>query len=363
MNLLCPNCQKMLTVPEQFAGQLMKCPLCSGTFTVPALPPPSTVEVPAFGTTPPAAPPPPAPSGPPEPAFTPAPAPPVPAFSSGPAEPAFTTTPSPSLSPSPASSAGEAYPSRIGLDSGDYTRTVRVTANERLLQWVAPAGMLLIFLLTFFSWVQIAPGGVPAVTQNAWQAAFGGYTEDIDMRKQFRIITDREAEDLKAKQGGDEIGNAPGVSPLLLFYLIFFVVTLLVSVFVAVLPFIKMPLPPQVQQVLPWKWAILAGLNAVLLLFLTLQLLLNFSLESTMAAWVENQPQVKRETIEKDKLDTRAKKEIEAYRGSMLQWRERTLWLWLAFLLHVVATAAAGLVYWMERRGPGKPAPTLELRW
>jgi len=32
MNLLCPNCQKMLTVPEQYAGQLMKCPLCSGNF-------------------------------------------------------------------------------------------------------------------------------------------------------------------------------------------------------------------------------------------------------------------------------------------------------------------------------------------
>src|SRR5207302_4393185 len=43
MNLLCPNCQKMLTVPEQFAGQLMKCPLCSGTFTVPVLPQPSAV--------------------------------------------------------------------------------------------------------------------------------------------------------------------------------------------------------------------------------------------------------------------------------------------------------------------------------
>ena len=38
MNLLCPNCQKMLTVPEQYAGQLMKCPLCSTNFTVPALP-------------------------------------------------------------------------------------------------------------------------------------------------------------------------------------------------------------------------------------------------------------------------------------------------------------------------------------
>src|SRR5438105_269211 len=58
MNLLCPNCQKMLTVPEQYAGQLMKCPLCSGTFTVPALPQP------AFGAPEPSAPPPPPPPPP-----------------------------------------------------------------------------------------------------------------------------------------------------------------------------------------------------------------------------------------------------------------------------------------------------------
>ncbi len=32
MNLLCPNCQKPLTVPEQYAGQPIRCPLCSGTF-------------------------------------------------------------------------------------------------------------------------------------------------------------------------------------------------------------------------------------------------------------------------------------------------------------------------------------------
>src|SRR4051794_3266706 len=35
MNLLCPNCSRMLTVPDQYAGQIMRCPLCSGVFTVP----------------------------------------------------------------------------------------------------------------------------------------------------------------------------------------------------------------------------------------------------------------------------------------------------------------------------------------
>src|SRR5262245_17999349 len=38
MNFLCQHCQQMLTVPEQYPGQLMKCPLCGATFTVPSLP-------------------------------------------------------------------------------------------------------------------------------------------------------------------------------------------------------------------------------------------------------------------------------------------------------------------------------------
>lgn len=36
MNLVCPSCQEPLSIPEQYAGQLMKCPACSGHFTVPS---------------------------------------------------------------------------------------------------------------------------------------------------------------------------------------------------------------------------------------------------------------------------------------------------------------------------------------
>src|SRR5437899_7621947 len=42
MNLLCPNCENSLYVPQQNAGQLMKCPFCSKYFSVPALPEPVT---------------------------------------------------------------------------------------------------------------------------------------------------------------------------------------------------------------------------------------------------------------------------------------------------------------------------------
>src|SRR5579859_3036070 len=46
MNLLCPNCQKMLTVPDQYSGQTMKCPQCTGTFTVPGAPMPGFESAP-----------------------------------------------------------------------------------------------------------------------------------------------------------------------------------------------------------------------------------------------------------------------------------------------------------------------------
>src|SRR5262249_2012181 len=46
MNLVCPHCQKMVTVSEQNAGQSMKCPLCGNAFQAPVLP--ETSARPAF---------------------------------------------------------------------------------------------------------------------------------------------------------------------------------------------------------------------------------------------------------------------------------------------------------------------------
>src|SRR5438552_12754061 len=38
MNLVCPHCQKMVTVPEQQAGHMTSCPSCEQKFLVPSLP-------------------------------------------------------------------------------------------------------------------------------------------------------------------------------------------------------------------------------------------------------------------------------------------------------------------------------------
>ncbi len=372
MNLQCPACQKLLTVPEQYAGQLMKCPLCSAQFTVPALPPGGMPE-PAFG----------APSPPPasEPSYTlkddPSP---MPAFMGPPASPpepppmpAFPTAPpsAPGTPPAPQTTASQAPPAPAPAPTpsapatpGGYTGGFRIVFDPAVLQYVPAAALVLIFVLQFFPWVGVFPGGVPAATQGAWGAATGSVAEEKDLGDIFRIINLAKAKEindkLPEKSKFKEIPNEPGFSPLLFFYLIpFFFLALIASVAVVILPHLNLKLPPAAEQLLPWKWAIVAGLNAVLLLFLLLQMLLGFSLESNYTAWVDNKPGVQITGDEK----TPEKLQKQAARGEMLSHLQRTYVLRLVFILHVLAAVSAGLVYWSEKRGPSAPKPVLELKW
>lgn len=330
MNLLCPNCQKMLTVPEEFAGQLMKCPLCNGTFTVPGL----------AGAAPPAPPPPPAetdffsirqdPVPPPSP-----PAPPV--FSHLEPPPSTATTPAP---PAP----------KPSLAPEDYQHSGTVWFSSRVLPWIAPACLLLVFFLLFLDWDGLYPGGVPAMTGNAWAAAFGAYTVDGDLKNSVRSGRTYFIEDEKHK---------PGVSVLTIFYLLLFFPTLFVTIGSVVLTMISIKLPPQVEKLLPWRWGILAAVNLILFLFLGLQVLLGFSLDNQYKEWVDSE--MKREA--KDNPPTKDRKEADVHRGELLEVLRHTFWLRLVVLLHLAAILSAVLTFWINQRGTHRPLPKLELRW
>src|SRR5712691_9866367 len=120
MELMCPNCQQKLTIPDQFAGQLMRCPLCNGTFTAPAL------------------------SAPPPPVFSMAAEapPPAPPLSTAP-EP----TPPPTLEPIP-----ETMPPPL---PGEYAHSFKIVFSPRVIPWITPAGLLCVFLLSFMSWIGV----------------------------------------------------------------------------------------------------------------------------------------------------------------------------------------------------------------
>jgi hypothetical protein len=320
MNLLCPNCQKMLTVPEQYAGQLMKCPLCASTFTVPGLPSAPTAAPP---------PPPETYAVKPEPvATTPAPS----AISSAPATPAPSTPPP--VSPPP--------------PSGPMTFSLWFKPD--IVQWLAPAALVLIVILLFFSWVGVFPGGQDAATQNAWQIVYAGYWEDPDLQSIFHFTTTKE---LDAKQKD----NRPGFGLLMFAYIPLVFLTVAVTIACAVLPLLKLKLPPNLGPILQWRWGIAAVLNLLAFLILSAQLLFGFSLESTVKDWKASQYA---ELEKKENKTTPEQKELLVMKGEAADTATKTIYPKLVLLLHIVAIGGAALMLALERRG-NKPPVRLDL--
>ena len=267
MEFLCPSCQKMLTVPDQYAGTKMKCPLCSAAFTAPSLPSHAST-----------------PTGP------------------GPFPPPSPPAPSVPLPP-PMSSDRTTPPS---LPTGEYRRRVGLSLNPRVIQWIAPAALVLVFLLQlFFSWVGMYPGGHPVAAQGAWTSAFGYYSSAIDplWQKLPEVNHAVPAVTLQEKRDDGKLYDVwPEWNPLMVLYLLLFLAALVVVVVVALLPLITLKLPPIVDQLKPWRWPIAAAVALVPFLVLTLQLLLNFGLESACGAtskpaWPTKSPRPRRSAI------------------------------------------------------------------
>jgi hypothetical protein len=241
-----------------------------------------------------------------------------------------------------------------------YTRVRTLTLQPHILQWVAPGALLLVFILSFFPWVGVRPGGVWLVSQSAWGTAFAGYSENKDLKSfvfpgtkvPYKMTTDKEVQEDKVYD------TRPGASILVLFYLLLFLPALLITLACVVVPLAKVKLPPAVEQFWPWRWGIVAALNLVVFLFLFLQLMLNFSVEGKAKEWYDaNAPLVKKEgkTSSDEAL-------MEAQRGMLVASLDRTRWLWLAGLLQLIAIVAAALVFWIAKRGDMHSLPRLQLQ-
>ncbi len=343
MNVLCPNCQKLLTVPDQDAGQTMKCPLCNGPFTVPALPQAGQ----AFSAAAPAA-----PSGMPPPSYsagaTPAredtyslaaePPPPPPRrreeglrLDDGPAPPP--RSPAAERSPPPSPAPGYAH-----------TRTLRL--SPQVVPWIAPVCLLLLFGLLFFPWLGMYPGGVQVYSQTGWGIAFGGFWSNPVWEKVDGFASEQ---------------NPPGVSvPMIFYVLVLLLLGLPVAVLSVLMHVAPQTLPPTVQRFKPWRLTGVAGVVLLTTVLLVLQLLLGSSLEKTLQGMATNQ-------VEKELERARTPEEketVDLKRAQFLsQFNLRTTpWLRLAVYGHLIALAGVGLDFWLQRRGT-RPPPRLEVSW
>jgi hypothetical protein len=217
---------------------------------------------------------------------------------------------------------------------------------------------VLIFFLTFFNWVGIYPGGEPMVTASGWGAAFAGGTADPALRK-VPLVKEAVPHDKDKEKEKSNLRENPwaGASLLTIFYLLLLVLAVLpVTLASVILDRVPVKLPPGVEMAMPWRWGIAFAANMILFLFLALQLSLGFQMESNYTEAV-NQTVVK--TLPADTPDTAA----EAARGMALQAARHAFALRLTVLLHLIAIVAAAMMYWVDRRGSGRPLPDLQLRW
>lgn len=213
MNLLCPSCQKMLQVPDQYAGQQMRCPMCNSIFTVPGLPAPPG---------PAAAPPPPAPPPPPLPPSDPYRGP------GGPAEvePIMDLGSAPPPPPPP-------WTRPAPIQERDYIKMKSCFISKRVVPWITPICMFLVLIFSFIPWI-----GEGDFSFNVWSL---GYGKGADF----------------PKFGG----------PIFIFYTLFIIFGLVASVVFLLMNLGVIPVPPALYKVR----AIIAGVfvwSSFLMLFM-----------------------------------------------------------------------------------------------
>ncbi|MBO0700206.1 MAG: hypothetical protein J2P46_17535, partial [Zavarzinella sp.] len=236
MRLLCPFCQKAITVPDSEAGKAVPCPECGKEFAAPQLPTPYQ----------------PAGNGP----RSPAPSPPVPETYLHEQPTAVTQLP------------------QIEQELSGYERMVSAALDRKWLRWVAPAALTLVFLLTFFSWDGMFPAGYGAYTQNAWQALFGRVSADAVAEAEFNKKADL-----------DERVHSNWWLVLFFFFLF---LALVVAWAEPVVELAKINLPEEVRKAWQFRSVILAALTLASLMFLLAQWASGFGLQRAVYDKIES---------------------------------------------------------------------------
>ena len=315
MNIHCPNCQKELMIPDEHAGQHMKCPLCHETFMAPSLPgsapepasapsaPEPTIQEESFRMQPPAD----APA--PEELET-----------DKPSQPA-------SSQPSAPTSAPTAPQPEVKRPT-QCSKSVSFPLDPNIIQWIAVAAIVAIFVLFNFPWVSIRMTASDGITQSGWQTAFGGYSEPAKAEDPYKASSDT---------------KDPEGSVAMIVYELFFIILLIVTLLAGALSIMANPVPA-LQVVVNWRWSIVAGLCFFLFFLLCLQLVSGFSLESSY------------QTLLKDSQMP------DDWQYGKLATLSRDWPLTLVFWLHLLATLCTIFIAWLDIR-KSQPIPKFEIHY
>ena len=312
MRLICPHCQLSVTLPD--VATPAPCPQCGASITPPAL---TGAAIDAA----------------PEPVVA----------------PASAVAPPPAVSPPAsrvASAAGVGAGRPVGADAARLARSpwFHLTLRREVAHWLAPGALVLVFLLTSFTWVAIAPNGTRIYTQTAWQAAGGGFTTDV--------VGDR------VMHAEAELKAHTGMSVWLLFFIILLIPTAVIAVADRVLARNPAGVPDIFRAIWPHRQMVVAGLCLALLLLLLMPVMTTFGLESAAAAVAATPATTAAapEPTTAEKAERDLQRDIQLPRFGL----ERTIWLKLAVVVQFIAVAGIGMAWWLDRH-PNAPDPRLEI--
>jgi hypothetical protein len=232
-----------------------------------------------------------------------------------------------------------------------------------VVSWVPVACLTLAFLFTFLTWVGAYYARHAIVAQNAWQAMVGSVSRDYTL------------EDLYPGKGpwAEKVrSNWELMLPYLL-TLILAVVFAWAERGVASLDRYRLPPPLRwLPRVWPYRQSVIAGLAAVSLSFLLIQMAAGFGLERAVDRELaervdERQRQEELSAATKGRPPTDARTG-QARRDNLEQQERarynvhRTTWLYLALWLHVLAILAIAARAGLDRRGT-KPPPRVVVQY
>jgi len=331
MRLLCPFCQKAITVPDTEAGKAVHCPECGEQFAAPQL-------------------------------YTPGPAP----LSELPPLPPEKRDGSPVPAPVSETYVSGRPPTNLGdLDLADvpapdrelsgYSHIASLPLEPQVLRWIPAGALFLAFILTVFPWNGSFPAGYSAFTQNAWGAALGVMSHDPVAYEELRV-RDSKTED----KVGDVLDRRLHMNLWLFPYLLLIFPTLLLAIAGPVVDMGKVKLPQDLEPYWQYRPVALGILATLLLLLLLAQWASGFGLQRAVNEWAEAEYAESKAAATTPEKIQKWEMDVAMFKGKYHV--KTTPWLRLAVLMHLLAAAAVLAEAGLMIRGT-KPPPRVAAMW
>jgi hypothetical protein len=232
-----------------------------------------------------------------------------------------------------------------------YTKSRGITLSPRWVSWVPVVCLTVIVLLTFFPWIGSYIGRSAVYSQNAW-LALGG-----DASRNFKL------EDLLPGKG-EWLNRLTSDWWLLPYFICLILAVVLAWAERGVATLDKTRLPPQLRWIAgiwPYRNPVIAGLAALALGLLLIQMLNGFGLERALRSVVAEQFNEARKAAG-DSGAAQARIEFQEEQELAKYDLQRTTWLYLAVLLHVAAVLAITARAALDARGH-RPPPRLVFQY